>query len=77
MEIEKIYHDFYQSVLNHAIKKCKEFRFDCFRELAEEFTQDAFLKMIESDFVEQGQTYAWLETVLDNLVLDYARKLKI
>lgn len=77
MKIDKIYTDFYQSVLNHAIKKCKEFKFDAFRELAEEFTQDAFLKMIESDFVEQDKTYAWLETVVDNIILDFSRKMRV
>lgn len=77
MNIERIYSKHYKCVLNHAIKMCKEFKFDAFRELAEEFTQDAFLRMIESDFVEQDKTYAWLETVVDNLILSYNRKLKL
>jgi DNA-directed RNA polymerase specialized sigma24 family protein len=56
---------------------CKEFKFEAATEMAEEFTQDAFLKMIESDFVDQDKTYAWLETVVDNLILSHSRRLKI
>ena len=77
MNIDKIYSNYYTRVLSHAVKMCKEFKFEAATEMAEEFTQDAFLKMIESDFVDQDKTYAWLETVVDNLILSHSRRLKI
>lgn len=47
------------------------------RDIAEELVQEAFIRLMTKPPREQARVGAWLRTVVNNLALDYVRRVKI
>ncbi|MDA8204839.1 MAG: sigma-70 family RNA polymerase sigma factor [Thermaerobacter sp.] len=47
------------------------------RDIAEELVQEAFIRLMTKPPREQARVGAWLRTVVNNLALDYVRRVKV
>lgn len=47
------------------------------REIAEELVQEAFIRLMTKPPRDQARVGAWLRTVVNNLALDYVRRVKV
>lgn len=70
-EIQRLYETEFATLVRHATYIVAS------RDIAEELVQEAFIRLMTKPPREQARVGAWLRTVVNNLALDYVRRVKV
>lgn len=70
-ELRRLYESEFAVLVRHASYIVQS------RDIAEELVQEAFIRLMTKPPREQARVGAWLRTVVNNLALDYVRRVKV
>lgn len=70
-ELKRLYESEFAILVRHATYIVAS------RDIAEELVQEAFIRLMTKPPREQARVGAWLRTVVNNLALDYVRRVKV